>query len=263
MLMELLFPVAALGAMGLLFGLMLGGASKLFRVEVDEKVPLILEVLPGANCGGCGYAGCNAYATAVSEGNAPLNGCPVGGKEVGDQIAKIMGASTGEYVKKVARVHCLGCYENARQKYEYSGIQDCIVASKLGGGQKDCPNGCLGLGTCQRACPFGAIEIENGLARINEEKCTACGKCVQTCPKNVITLVPQEKKYMVMCNNHDKGPVAKDLCKVSCIGCRLCEKECTFDAIHVHHFAAEIDYEKCRNCGKCMAKCPRHVIVKC
>ncbi len=259
---EIIFPVAALGAMGLLFGLMLGGASKIFKVETDEKIPMILEVLPGANCGGCGYAGCSAYATAVVEDNAPLNGCPAGGKAVSDKIAEIMGVSGTEFVKMVARVHCLGCNENARQKYEYSGIQDCIIANRLGGGQKDCPNGCLGLGTCQRICPFGAIEIENGIASINEEKCTACGQCAQACPKQVIRIVPQEKRYAVMCNNHEKGPLAKDLCKVSCIGCKLCEKECPFDAIHVNGFLAQIDYEKCRNCGKCMAKCPRNVIVK-
>ncbi len=259
---EIIFPVAALGGMGLLFGLMLGGASKLFKVEVDEKIPLIMEVLPGANCGGCGYAGCNAYATAVAEGTASLNGCPVGGKAVGDQIAEIMGEDSGDYVKQVARVICNGCSDHARQKYEYSGIQDCIIANRLGGGQKDCPNGCLGLGTCQRICPFGAIEIENGLARINEEKCTACGKCVQACPKQVIRIVPQEKKYVVMCNNHEKGALAKDLCTVSCIGCKLCEKECPFEAIRVDGFLAQIDYDKCRNCGKCMAKCPRNVIVK-
>ncbi len=258
---EILIPVLILAVLGLLFGLMLGGASKIFHVETNEKVPLILEVLPGANCGGCGYAGCNAYATAVAEEKAPLNRCPVGGKEASDRIGEIMGVSAGEYVKRVARVRCLGCYDKARQKYEYSGIQDCIIANRLGGGQKDCSGGCLGLGTCQRICPFGAIEMKNGLAHINEEKCTACGKCAEACPKHVISIVPQDKKYTVLCNNHDKGPAAKDLCQVSCLGCKLCEKQCEFDAIHVNDFLAEIDYEKCTCCGKCAEKCPRHIIV--
>ena len=187
--MKILLPVLIFIGLGLLMGALLALASKLFAVKKDEKAEAIKECLPGANCGGCGYSGCDAYAAAVSSGDAPVNKCSVGGAEAASKIAQIMGVDAGEQVRMRAQVMCSGTGEYAKKKYIYEGIDDCVAASKIGGGDKMCKNGCIGLGTCVRACPFDAIVVENGVAAVDYSKCKGCGICVSACPKGIIKLI--------------------------------------------------------------------------
>lgn len=258
---SILIAVSVIGGIGLLFGCLLAFASIVFEVKQDKRIAQIQSVLPGANCGACGYAGCSAYAAAIVEDEAPVNSCSVGKGPVANAIGIIMGVDAGEVTEKVAKVMCGGNCSSAVMKYEYMGIQDCVAEEKLSGGAKKCPYGCLGLGSCMRACPFGAISIVSGIAVVNPEKCQACGQCLKTCPKGIIHFVPKENHEWVLCSNKDKGAVANKYCSVSCIGCRMCEKVCPSDAIHVEDNLARIDYDKCTSCGACAAKCPRKAIV--
>jgi electron transport complex protein RnfB len=260
MINQILAPVISLGALGLAFGLLLAYASKKFAVEVDERIEKISELLPSANCGGCGYAGCGAFATAVVEGKASIDGCPVGGASIAAEISKIMGVSLGEVEKKVAKVMCNGTKNATKEKYDYYGVYDCVAASKLAGGNKMCSYGCLGLGSCVDACNFDAIKIENGIAKVIPSACVACGKCVEVCPKNIIELVPENQDTFVLCKSKDNGKVVKEYCDVGCIACKICEKQCKFDAIKVIDNVAVIDYEKCVNCSACVVKCPKGII---
>lgn len=251
--------VLVLFVMGVVFALLLGIAAKVFAVEVDERVPLVRECLPGANCGGCGFPGCDGLATAIVEGTAPVNGCPVGGAAVAEKIAEVMGVEVSDADKMVAHVHCNGgC--NAADKAKYEGLQDCQAALRVAGGPKACKFACVGLGTCEKACPFDAIHVIDGVAKVNTEKCTACKKCVAACPQHIIDIVPDKCKTHVNCSSKDKGPEVMKVCKVGCIGCGLCEKTCKFDAIHVVNGVAVIDYAKCKNCKMCAKACPRGTI---
>ncbi|MBO5337784.1 MAG: RnfABCDGE type electron transport complex subunit B [Lachnospiraceae bacterium] len=254
---------AVVGAVGIFVGLFLGVAGIKFKVEVDEKEEAVLSALPGNNCGGCGYAGCSGLAAAIAKGEAPVNACPVGGEAVGNQIAEIMGVAAEASVKKVAFVHCQGDCDKAKVDYEYSGITDCRMMGFVpGGGPKTCNSGCLGYGTCAQVCPFGAITVENGVAVVNKDKCKACGKCVEVCPKHLISLIPYDAKFAVACSSTDKGPVAMKACTSACIGCGLCMKACPNGAVKVENFHAIIDQEKCVGCGLCAEKCPKKAIVK-
>lgn len=258
---NILLSSVSLGGLGLIFGAGLAYASQKFAVEIDPRALAIRDVLPGANCGGCGYPGCDGFANAVAEGNAPVDGCPVGGPDCAAKVGEIMGVEVDESVKKVARVLCKGDNANCKQKYEYYGIQDCKAAAMVGGGNKSCAYGCLGFGTCVNACQFDAIEItENGIARIIPEKCTACGKCIEVCPKSVIDFVPYEQEVIVDCNNKEFGKTVKEKCSVGCIGCKICVKACPFDAMDFSDNLAKIDYEKCTNCMICAEKCPTKAI---
>ncbi len=259
--LDILYPVLALAGLGVVFGILLGIAAKAFRVEQDERVPRITEVLPGANCGGCGYAGCSAFAQAVVDGEAKANGCPVGGAAVGAQVAAIMGVTLEQEERKVARVLCSGTREVTTTKYRYDGIRDCNAAYRYGGGEKTCLYGCSGYGSCVRACAFDAIHVVDGVARVDADKCTACGKCVAACPKRLIELVPESQKTVVLCRSREKGAAIRDICQAGCIGCKICEKNCPTGAITVVDNIARIDYDKCTNCGICAAKCPKHVIA--
>ncbi len=250
------------GAVGLFIGLFLGIAAIKFKVEVDEKEEAVLAALPGNNCGGCGFPGCSGLAAAIAKGEAPVNACPVGGEPVGKVIAGIMGVEAEETEKMVAFVHCKGDCEKAGLDYEYSGIQDCNMLSYVpNGGAKSCNYGCLGGGSCVKACPFDAIHIENGIAVVDKEKCKACGKCIAVCPKHLISLVPYRAKHIVACSSKDKGPVTMKACSVGCIGCSICVKNCPNDAIKLEDFHAIIDQEKCSGCGICKEKCPKHAII--
>lgn len=259
---SILFPVLSIGGMGLIFGAGLGFAGKVLAVEEDPKLGEIMECLPGANCGGCGYPGCGGCAAAIVAGNAPVNACPVGGASVASKIAEIMGVVAEEKEPTAAFVKCGGTCEKAKSKYEYFGLDDCNMASQLvGGGSKTCAYGCLGLGSCVKACPFGAISIQDGIAVVDPEICTSCGKCVSTCPKHIIEILPLKKKVKVQCSSKDTGKTVMAACSVGCISCKICEKTCKFDAIHVIDNIAVIDYEKCKNCGMCANKCPKGVIT--
>jgi electron transport complex protein RnfB len=253
--------ILSLGGLGMLASLSLGIASKKFAVEIDPKVEAILEALPGANCGACGFPGCSGMSEAMAKGTAPITGCPVGGSETVQAISEILGveAETGEPV--VARLICMGGQNKASEKYRYHGISDCRAAALISGGSKSCEYGCLGFGTCMRSCPFDAITMSaQGLPLINEEMCTSCGNCVAACPKNIIKLLPVNQKVTVRCSSHDKGAVVKKKCTVGCIGCNLCKKACPFEAIEMDRFLARIIPENCRQCGLCVAKCPTKVI---
>ncbi len=258
---NILAAVLVVGGTGLLFGCLLAFASIIFKVSRDERIDKITEALPGANCGACGYAGCSAYAAAIVTDGAPINACSVGKDPVAQQIGKIMGKKAEKVEPKAARVMCGGVCSAALEKYEYHGIQSCIAEAKLGGGAKMCPYGCLGLGTCQSVCQFGAISIVDGVAVIDEEKCTACGQCIRKCPKHIIHFVPKKNKTWVQCANAEKGALTNKYCKNGCIGCKMCEKVCPTGAVKVEDNFASIDYSKCINCGECAKKCPKHVIV--
>ena len=259
---NILPPTLILGGLGVVFGLGLSYASKIFAVDIDKRIAMIKEVLPGANCGACGYPGCDAFATGVVEGSAKIDGCPVGGYETASKIAEIMGATVDECEKKVARIFCRGTYSASKEKYDYYGIEDCFTASQVFGGQKACAHGCLGFGNCKDACAFDAIVIEEGIARILEENCTGCGKCVEACPQNIIELVPEKKRYAVLCRSKDKGAITRKSCSVGCIGCMKCVKACPKDAISMVDNHAVIDTEKCVNCGVCVKVCPTSAIKK-
>ena len=257
----ILFPALSIGGLGITFGLFLGLASKKFAVEVDPTVAEIRDALPGSNCGGCGFAGCDALAKAIASGEAKYNACPVGGSEAAKNIAAILGIEASNDAKKVAFVKCKGTCENAKDKYLYNGIQDCKSAMNVPGqGAKACEYGCLGLGSCVDVCQFDALHIVDGVAVVDEEKCTSCGMCVNACPKNLIEIIPYDKKVRVQCNSKDKGKDVKSVCNVGCIACRLCTKACEFDAIKVENNVAKIDYEKCTQCNACVEKCPVKII---
>ena len=258
--MNIINAILVLGIMGGVFGLVLAIASKVFAVDVDPRQEEILNVLPGANCGGCGYPGCAGYAAAVVAGNAPINSCAAGGAECANKIAAIMGVEPGEVEKCVALVRCSGGL-NATKKYEYIGIHDCLSASRLqGGGPLDCEYGCLGLGSCAAACKFGAISVSDGLAHVDHEKCVGCLACIDACPKKIIVKVPYSADIVVACSSKEKGAAIRKYCIIGCIGCKICEKACPHDAIHVVNNLASIDYSKCISCGICAQKCPRKLI---
>ena len=209
--------------------------------------------------GGCGFPGCDGLAAAIVEGRAPVNGCPVGGAAAAEKIAKVLGVEVAGGERQVAHVYCNGgC--NAKDKAVYEGLQDCNAAMRVASGPKACSFGCMGLGSCVKACAFDAIHIVDGVAKVDTDKCVACGKCVSTCPKKIIDLVSESKKVHVNCVNKDKGPEVMKVCSNGCIGCRMCEKTCKFDAIHVENGVAKIDYSKCKNCKMCTKACPKGCI---
>ncbi len=258
---SLLFPVLSLGGLGLVFGVLLGYASKKFEVEVDPLIPLVREALPGANCGGCGFAGCDAYAQAVVEKTAPANACSVGGASTALKLGEILGISVDAQEKKIAFVKCNGDCASSKNKYNYTEKLDCLEASRLPGeGAKSCTYGCLGLGSCVKVCEFGALSVVNGIAVVDEDKCTSCGACVNICPKNLIEIVPESKRVRVSCNSIDKGKDVRENCSVGCIGCRLCEKNCDYGAVTINDNLAHVDYDKCTLCGSCVTKCPTKAI---
>jgi len=248
---------------GLVIGVLLVNVGKKFAVEVDEKEAAVRECLPGNNCGGCGFAGCDACAAAIANGEAPVSACPVGGAPVAERIGSIMGVEAdAETVKMVAYVKCSGDCDKAVTNGNYVGIADCQAAAASGLNPKACADGCLGFGSCVKACQFDAIHVINGIARVDRSKCVSCGQCVAACPKHLIELIPDKSQYAVRCASIDKGAVVKKACSAGCIACKICEKQCENDAIHVVNNISHIDYDKCRYCGKCAEKCPVKVIEK-
>ncbi len=256
---KILYAVAVLGALGAVFGAILAIASKIFAVEVDERLPLLKDALPGANCGGCGYAGCQAYAQAVIDGKAEIGKCAAGGADCAKKMAEIMGVEAAEMAKTVAMVKCRG--KNHVVKGQYSGIPDCRSAMFVtGNGPSACPNGCLGFGTCVSVCKFDAIRVENGVALVDPDKCTGCMQCVEACPRKVIIPVTYGADIVIACSNNERGAYTRKFCDIGCVGCHLCEKQCEHNAIHVINNLATIDYSKCVSCGRCAAVCPRQII---
>lgn len=254
--------ILTLGGLGLLFGIFLGIAARKFAVEKDPKAEEVLAVLPGANCGACGFPGCSGLAVAIAKGEAGPNACKAGGASVAEQVAQVMGLEVTTDDRQVARLICHGGHSKALQRAKYVGLTDCRSAKAFGFGGKACTFGCLGLGNCVRACPFGAITMSSeGLPVINPNICTGCGVCVGTCPQGVLALVPAKSKVFVACSSSAPGREVRKVCQVGCIACRICEKTCEHDAIHVENNLAKIDYNKCTNCGRCAEKCPQKIIV--
>lgn len=259
---SILIAIAMVGGTGIVIGILLGVAGERFAVEVDEIEIAVRECLPGNNCGGCGFPGCDGLAAAIAKGEAPVNGCPVGGEVCAKAISEIMGVDAGETVKITAYVKCAGSCEKAKDNYEYIGPKDCKLAmNNPGGGAKACTYGCIGFGSCKTVCPFDAIDIIDGIAVIDPDKCKACGKCVAECPKHLIELVPAKATCHVKCSSKDKGMEVKKVCQAGCIGCSLCARSCPSGAVTVENNLAHIDQEKCTHCGICKEKCPVKIIL--
>jgi len=237
----LIIAVAFMAGVGLVLGIVIGIFARLFRVKSDPRVDLVIELLPGANCGGCGMAGCADFAKAVVSGQMAPSKCPVSSSEQVSAIAQALGIEAGEAFKQKAVVHCGGDREQTMRLASYNGVIDCVSASLVAGGPKGCTYGCLGMGTCARKCPFGAIEMINGLAIVHSELCVGCGSCVAVCPRNVIKLVPAEAEVHVYCNSPLKAPAKRLVCKVACIGCRKCAKAAP-DKFLIEGFKATVDY---------------------
>ena len=255
-------PVILVVAVGLVCAIMLTIASKVFFVPVDETAAALREVLPGANCGGCGFAGCDDYAnTLAADHETPCNKCPVGGPSVAAKLAEILGVSAGSAEKQVAIVMCNGSNEMSKNLLDYEGPTSCKAATQLFGGVKQCPFGCQGLGDCVAACEFGAIKVVDGVARVDRNACVACGACAKACPKNLIRIGPESNQNVVFCNNTAGGAEVRKYCSVGCIGCKMCEKTCKFEAVTVENNKAYIDPEKCKNCGMCSKVCPTGAII--
>ena len=255
-----LFAIAILGIMGAVFGLVLAIASKVFAVETDERLAPMTEALPGANCGGCGFTGCAAYAQAVIDGKAKIGLCAAGGQPAADTMAKIMGQEAVEAERMVAMVRCR--HKDIKPKGEYHGLQSCLSATKVAGkGPNQCEYGCIGFGDCAAACKFGAMKVIDGCAIVDADRCTGCMACAAACPKGLILKVPFEADIIVACSSRDKGAETRKYCDIGCIGCHICEKNCPNDAIHIMDNVAVIDHTKCDSCGICAEKCPRHLIA--
>lgn len=257
----ILITAGLVGTVGLLVGLFLGISNIFLKVEVNETQVKVRECLPSGNCGGCGYASCDALAKEMTEGNAPVNACIVGGQPVADSIAAILGKEAGESIKRVAHVRCAGSCEVAPRKADYVGIRDCRAAAlSPSAGGKGCTYGCMGFGSCVAACSFGGITVENGIARIDAEKCRGCGECVKVCPKGIIEIVDYKSQVLVSCVSKDKLKEVKNVCKVGCIGCGVCAKLCPSKAIKIENNLPVVDASLCTGCGTCIAKCPSKVL---
>ena len=257
----ILLPVLCIGALSLIFGALLGFSAKKFAVKVDPKAEKIRNILPGVNCGGCGFAGCAVFAEAVAKETASYKGCPAGGASTAVKIAETMGIDPVASGRKVAFIRCNGMDDNVKRNYIYDGPKSCVAASQLAtGGNKSCTYGCIGLASCKNACPFDAIKIIDSIAVVDSKKCTACGKCVAVCPKKLIEIVPDKSKVRVLCNSKDNGRLVRINCRAGCIACTVCQKACTAGAITIKDNIASIDYEKCTSCMTCVNKCPSRAI---
>lgn len=257
--MEILIPILVLGFLGVVFGVGLAVASKRLAVQVDPRLEKIHGLLPGSNCGACGGAGCFGFAEQILSGKSRIDGCRIANDQVKEKIAALLGRKLQKLAKSAVVLHCNGG-KRVKDKFIYQGIEDCTAASLVLGGQKECLFGCLGLASCVEACPFGALKMSaDGLPVVDKNKCKACNKCVEICPKKLFTLVPLTCDVYVACNSRDSGRDTRAVCPVGCIACRKCEQACPADAIHVIDNLALIDYNKCISCGKCIEACP----VKC
>lgn len=256
--LDLLIPFAVIGAIGAFFGLMLGIAAKFWKIPKDGRIDRILGHLPGANCGGCGYSGCKEFAKAIVKGEASCNGCNVCSQEDLDGISDIMGVASSNNVPSVCTVACRA--SGAEKRHEFEGALDCLSVAKLGG-DKLCPYSCIGLGSCVAVCKFDAITLKDSVATVDNEKCTACGACVRTCPKGILRIQPKGS-VAVACSSRDGGKRVGAYCKNGCIACRICENVCEAGAIKLVGNLPVIDAAKCTDCGKCIEKCPKGVLVR-
>lgn len=266
----ILIAVIVLGTIALVSSVVLYVVSKKFAVKEDPRLEQVLSILPGANCGGCGFPGCSGMSDALVKAadNGSLDGllCPVGGQKVMGRVADLLGMAISNTEPMVAVVRCNGSCEMRPRISEYNGLRNCKAMNACGAGETGCGYGCLGCGDCVSACQFDAIHMnrETGLPEVDEDKCTSCGACVKACPRHIIELRkkgPKNRRIYVSCVNKDRGAIASKACKAACIGCGKCLKECQFDAITIENNLSYIDFTKCRLCRKCESVCPTHAIA--
>ena len=260
--MDVLFPAIMLGGLGIIFGLMLAFAAKKFAVKIDDRVSRVREHLSGANCGACGYPGCDGYAAAVVAGKAPCDLCRPAGSGAAKEIGKIMGVEVPDSEPYKAYPRCNGSIGNTKETFDYDGIQTCAAANLFAGGFKSCRFACLGLGDCVKACQFDAIHIKDGIPTVDVDKCVGCGACAKACPKNVISVIPAELPVVLSCRNADLGKNVRDVCTRGCISCHKCERTCEHGAITFENNLPSFNMEKCVKCGKCADACPTKCITK-
>ncbi len=258
--MEILLPVIILGVIGLIAGVGLSLAAKFMAVPIDERQEKIREALPGANCGACGYSGCDGYAAAIASGEAGPDKCAPGGEASIKALSEILGVEIS-VSPKTAFIACKGKPDTTKLKYDYKGLCSCTAAALLHTGPLECAFGCIGFGDCAKSCPFGAIKVENGRPIVCEELCVGCGSCVAACPKNLISVIPKSHKTTVNCSNKHKGVNVVNGCGVSCIACGMCVRACETGAIKIVDNLAAIDNELCNGCGKCKSACKRGVLI--
>ena len=262
MFIQILLAMAILLGIGIISALILSVASHYMRVRVNDTLRRVRECLPGANCGACGYAGCDAYAEALFKKEAKVNLCVPGGSDIAEKTARILGIDASDVEKMKAYVHCNGTREFTTSIATYNGPSSCEAMCLACGGPMACKYGCLGCGDCAKICPSGAIRIRDNIAEVIFDKCISCGLCVKECPKKIISLIPQKGIVAIKCSSHDIGNATRKKCKVGCIACRKCEKICPSGAISVKNNLAKIDYEKCTQCGMCFDVCPVRCIEK-
>jgi len=258
----IILAIAAVTVIGLICAVILAIASKVMAVPVNETYAKVRECLPGANCGACGYAGCDGYADALASGMTDqVNLCVPGGNSVAKQVGAVLGVDAGEVTPKVAVIHCSGNCDSTGLRTDYQGIHSCAAAMLMYGGNGNCVFGCIGYGDCMSVCPQNAICIERGIAHVDQRVCEGCGQCAKKCPKNLITIEERTISTVVSCHNQDKGALTRKVCSSGCIGCFKCVKTCPEHAITVENFLARIDYTKCKNCGECAKVCTTGCII--
>lgn len=258
--MDIFLPVLIVTVIGLIAGLGLSLASKFMAVKTDDRQEKIRECLPGANCGACGYTGCDGYAAAIACGDARADLCAPGGASTAAALAELLGVEV-DSVPKAAFIACGASSECVGSSFEYTGMESCAAANLVQGGPLECKYGCLGFGDCAKSCPFGAINMADGRPHIDSQICLACGKCVAVCPKSLISVLPKGNFARVACSNTQKGPAVVKACKTSCIACGMCERVCPTGAVRVTDNVAVIDASACTGCGKCKEACKRGAIL--
>lgn len=257
----ILIAAALVGGTGVLIAVFLEAATKVFHVDADPRIEAIEDVLPGNNCGGCGYPGCSACAKAIVEGETSASACVVGGQPVACEVADIMGTKAAKTIRLVAVVGCSGNCYRTEKLYRYTGLRSCKSLTYMqNGGPKACTHGCAGYGDCVKVCQFDAMTIVNGVAYVDWKKCRGCGQCAEACPKHLIKLVPVINKYQIMCSSHDKGKDVMAVCENGCIACHACERACEQGAITFDNNLPVINQDKCNSCGACARACPKRVI---
>jgi len=261
--MTIIISIISLAVIGGVSGAILAYASAKFSVKTDPRVDEVLSLLPRANCGACGYPSCAALAEAIVDGKADPTACKVGGESTAKAIAEKIGAGKVELKERlIARVFCGGGTSKSGRKFDYSGIKDCDAVLLVGGGDKICGYGCLCYGNCVKACKFDAMKMsDDGLPIIDRDKCVACGKCIVSCPRKIISYIPRSARVVVNCCTKDKGGYVRKICKVGCIGCKLCEKACAPCAITMNDNLPVINYDKCNACMECVKVCPQKTII--
>jgi Na+-translocating ferredoxin:NAD+ oxidoreductase RNF subunit RnfB len=256
-----IISLVILGGVGLVAAVVLAVASRIFFVKTDPRIEEIENILPGANCAGCGFPSCHTYAENIVEGGAEPNRCVLCAAEGVGKISSILGIEATTAEKKVAAIHCYGG-KTAAKAFEYGGIPSCRAASLYSGGDTLCTYSCLGFGDCVSVCPFGALSRSGREApQVDRERCTGCGNCVKVCPKEVISLIPRKGRIFVGCNSYEKGKTVRKICEVGCIKCNRCIKNCPEGALSMQDERVCVDYEKCTGCGTCIEECPRNIII--